>query len=117
MTAWPTAHQLALSLPGSEARDHFGSHSFHVNGKIFAQLSPQDRNAPLVIVKLSSADQTALTLLDPETFSSPPQWGQHGWTSVLLSGVEQSMLHKLLIQSWRNVAPKKLIASYPALSP
>ncbi|MBB6247653.1 MmcQ/YjbR family DNA-binding protein [Rhodanobacter sp. A1T4] len=118
MTSWQVAHELALSLPHAEERDHFGSPSFRVGGKIFAQLSKQsskhDREAPRALVKLSSADQAALTLSDPETFSLVPSWGQHGWTYIELATADTSMLHDLLWQSWRLVAPRKWIAAHEA---
>jgi hypothetical protein len=46
----------------------------------------------------------------PETFSSVPQWGHHGWTYIQLATVEASLLRSLLRQSWQLVAPKKLVA-------
>lgn len=112
--SWQAARELALSLPDAEERDHFGSPSFRVKGKIFAQLSARDNEEQRVLVKLPAADQAALTMSDPDTFLSVPQWSQHGWTYVQLATVEESMLRGLLIQSWRQVAPKKLVAAYEA---
>jgi hypothetical protein len=106
-TSWQAAHDLALSLPDAEERDHFGSPSFRVGGKIFAQLSAPDHQPARALVKLSSADQAALTMTDTQTFSSEPSWGRHGWTYVALASVDASMLHDLLWQSWRLVATKK----------
>jgi hypothetical protein len=112
MLSWEAAQKLALSLPEAEERDHFGSPSFRVKGKIFAQLSAQGKGEHRALVKLSSADQAALIISAPDIFSSVPQWGQHGWTYVQLSTVEESVLHSLLFQSWQRVAPKKLVASH-----
>lgn len=77
--SWHSAHKLALSLPEAEERDHFGCPSFRVNGKIFAQLSAEQEEECRALVKLSSADQVALTMSDPSTFSSAPHWGHRGW--------------------------------------
>lgn len=100
-----------MSLHDAEERDHFGSPSFRVGGKIFAQLSARNHQTPRAVVKLSSADQAALTMSDPETFSSVPSWGRHGWTYVHLATVDASMLHDLLWQSWRRLAAKKTVAA------
>lgn len=110
MVRWETAQKLALSLPGAEERDHFGSPSFRVKGKIFAQLSPRTSNEGRVLVKLPAADQTALILSASDTFASVPQWGRHGWTYIRLDTVEASLLRSLLRQSWQLAAPKKLVA-------
>jgi len=114
MLTWKAAHALALSLPETEEQDHFGSPSFRVKGKIFAQLSALNGAEHRALVKLSAADQAALTMTDPDTFSPVPQWGQHGWTYVQLATVEKSLLRSLLIQSWRHVAPRKLVVAHEA---
>ena len=85
-----------------------------MKGKIFAQLSSQGKSERRALVKLSAADQAALIMSAPETFSSVPQWGRHGWTYVQLATVEESILFSLLFQSWQNVAPKKLVAAHAA---
>ncbi|MGH8235241.1 MAG: MmcQ/YjbR family DNA-binding protein [Rhodanobacteraceae bacterium] len=111
MVSLAAARKLALSLPEAVERDHFGSPSFRVKGKIFAQLSDAAGDERRPLVKLSVADQAALIMSDPDTFSSVQQWGRYGWTHVQLARVGESMLRKALCQSWRPVAPKKLIAA------
>lgn len=98
-----------MSLPGAEEYDHFDSPSFRVNGKIFAQLSKHEAEDERALVKLAPADQAALIMSAPDVFSSVPQWGRYGWTHIRLADVEVSILRDLLLQSWRLVAPKKLI--------
>ena len=111
MVSLAAARKLALSLPEAEERDHFGSPSFRVKGKIFAQLSDTGDENPQALVKLPVADQAALIMSDPDTFSAVPQWGRYGWTHVRLVRVRESMLREVLGQSWRLVAPKKLVAA------
>ncbi|MDB5987200.1 MAG: hypothetical protein JWR16_2253 [Nevskia sp.] len=103
------ARALALSLPSSEEHDHFGSPSFRVKGKIFATLSAQAAHS---VLKLSLADQAALTATDPATFSSVPHWGRFGWTQVELADMDADFFRQLLSTAWRQVAPKKLVVAY-----
>jgi hypothetical protein len=112
MLAWQVAKRLALSLPGAQEHDHFGSPSFRVNGKIFAQLSAEEKQEKRAVLKLSLADQAALILLDPATFSSIPQWGRHGWTYANLQSIDAVLFQDVLLKSWRQVAPKKLVAAF-----
>ena len=109
MVSVDAARKLAMSLPEVEERDHFGSPSFRVKGKIFAQLSRRGEEIERALVKLTAANQAALTMTAPDIFSSVPQWGKHGWTYAKLAAMEESALHDLFLQSWRLVAPKKLI--------
>jgi predicted DNA-binding protein (MmcQ/YjbR family) len=78
--SWRTAKTLAMAFPQTEERDHFGSPSFRVKGKIFAQLSARENKERRALVKLSLADQAWLTMSDPNTFVPAPHWGRHGWT-------------------------------------
>jgi hypothetical protein len=112
MISWQAARKLALSLPGAEERDHFGSPSFRVQGKIFAQLSAQGKTERRAVVKLSPADQAALMALDPEAFSSIPHWGKHGWTYARLDSVAAALFKDALVKSWRQVAPKEFAAAF-----
>ncbi len=109
MSRWETSRKLALSMPEAVEQDHFGCPSFRVRGKIFAQLS-SGSGMSRAIVKLTAADQVALIMSAPEIFSSVPQWGRHGWTYIQLDTVELSLLRSLFRQSWKIVAPKKLVA-------
>jgi hypothetical protein len=104
-----TARELALALPEAEEHDHRGHPSFRVKSKIFATLWPDEQR---VVLKLALADQTALTMLDPQTFSLVPgTWGHQGWTNVHLETVERADFQHALKAAWRQVAPKRLIAA------
>lgn len=107
MVSVETARKLALSLPETEEKDHFGAPSFRVRGKIYAQLSGAEKPQNRAVLKLSLADQTALVMSDPDTFSPVPQWGRHGWTYVNLA-IDRDLFESLLRQAWGMVAPKKL---------
>ena len=111
MISWRVARALAMALPESEEKDHFGSPSFRVRDKIFAQLSSVGDAKPRGLVKLSPSDQQALALLDPRTYSPAPHWGRYGWTYLELASIDESTYRALLEKSWRNVAPKQLAAA------
>lgn len=111
MLSWRTAHKLALSLPEAEEQGHFGSPSFRVRGKIFAQLSSEDDEGS-ALVKLSKANQAALLMSDPATFTAPQHWGSYGWTTVRLANIDDSLMLELLVESWRSVAPKTLVTKH-----
>jgi hypothetical protein len=101
-----TVRELALALPEVEEHDHWGRPSFRVKGKIFATLWPDEQRAML---KLPPAEQDALIMLDPETFSAVPgTWGQRGSTYVELQTVERPAFQAALKTAWRGVAPKQL---------
>ena len=112
MLSWQTARKLALALPEAEELPHFDKPSFRVRGKIFATLSAPDAR---VTLKLSPADQMALTTLDGEAIRAVEGYsGRSGWTEVKLEQTHAEQLQGLLLQSWRQVAPRRLIAAFDA---
>lgn len=100
---------LALALPQTEERSHFGKPDFRVCGKIFGGLSQDEHQANL---KLPPELQAALLESNPDTFSpAAGAWGRQGWTLVELASVEPLTLQPLLLEAWRLVAPAAVVAA------
>jgi hypothetical protein len=106
----PTAAQfrkLALSMPDTVEKSHFGNADFRVADKIFAGLSDKETRGTL---KLTPEIQA--TVLGDSSFSAAAgAWGRSGWTYVDLASVDPDALRQLLEESWRIVAPKRLVAA------
>jgi hypothetical protein len=104
------ARQVVLAFPETEEREHMGSPSFRVAGKIFAQLSQSE---DVVLVKLPLGEQEDLVRSRPDCFSVPAHWAKFGWTYARLEGVGARELRTLLERSWRLIAPKRLALGIP----
>lgn len=107
------ARKIALAMPEAEEHAHMGHPDFRVRNKIFATLWPDDKHA---VVKLSLADQAALLQMHPKIFSLNA-WSHQGATNVHLPFADTVLFRKLIEDSWRRVAPKKLVASYDESTP
>lgn len=111
----PVTHKelksLLLSLPESKEMDHMGRPSFRVEEKIFATVWPKENK---VVLKLSKPNQEALLLTEPDTFSEN-SWSKHGWTDIDLDNISQGQLKLLAAESWRLVAPKKIVKQHPEI--
>jgi hypothetical protein len=105
--------KLALSLPEAEEQAHFDKPSFRVRGKIFATLWEKEKRA---VLKLSLEEQDAFVKMQPEVFAVTP-WGHQGWTSVELARVDRALFGKLLVEAWRRIAPKRVVAAWDAAHP
>ncbi len=114
----PTAddvREIALSLPEAEEQLTWGSHpTFRVRDKIFAILSDDGESAS---IKATLAEQAALIATDPDTFGVASHVGRYGWISVQLAGVVPDHLRELVVEAWRQTAPKRLAAAYDAATP
>ena len=105
MISVSTAREIILSMPEAEERQHHGHPDFRVNNKIFATLWPREDRA---VVKMALADQEALLKSSPKTFSTNA-WSNLGWTDVHLKHVNATMFRQLVEDSWRGIAPKRLV--------
>lgn len=94
-----TARQIALALPGTEEKDHFGRPSFRLKNKIFSTLWIKEHR---MMVKLSPIDQSVFKTFDPDIFYPVPnKWGLNGATFVELAAVPEAMLRDALSTAWQ----------------
>lgn len=100
----------ALSLPQAEEHDHWGKPSFRVRNKIFLVIRADELR---LVVKVTPEDRTALTTLEPEIYSIPPQFANTNYLFVQMDRIDPAALPALLTQAWRCVVPRRLAASYP----
>ena len=99
---------VALALPETVELPHFERTSFRVRRRIFATLREADGQA---VLKLPREEQAALVAMHPEVYAVTP-WGHQGWTSVDLGRADSGELRELILEAWRNVAPKRLVAAH-----
>ena len=97
--------ELAMRLPAVEEHDHFGTPSFRVRGKIFAQFS---RSSDDAIFKFSLDELDVLRMSAGDLFVPDPSWGKHGWTHVRIAEMDEGWVDQLLRDAWRRVTPKKM---------
>ncbi|WP_020578453.1 MmcQ/YjbR family DNA-binding protein [Actinopolymorpha alba] len=80
-----------------------------VYGPMFLWLGRRKAPVPAVSVKLKASYDQAVAVgrATPMTMSGLGQWG---WLTVPLAGVDLDLLCDWIDESYRNVAPKKLVA-------
>ena len=85
-----------------------------VYGPMFLWLGSREAAAPAVSVKLKASYDQAVTIggATPMTASGLGQWG---WLTVPLVGADLDFVRDWVEESYRNVAPKKLLAEWDSL--
>ena len=110
-TAVEQLRAICLALPEAHEKP-FGGHtapSFRVRDKLFAMVY-EDLSA--VIVKAPPGEQEALVATDPERFFVPAYVGSKGWVGIRLdAAVDVQELAELLEDSYRLIAPRRLVAT------
>ncbi|MFF3014635.1 MmcQ/YjbR family DNA-binding protein [Streptomyces sp. NPDC057939] len=105
---------IALSLPESSEKLAWGMPTFRVGGKIFASLADDDTS---IGVKCPKEDRAELIAAEPEKFFlREGHDDNYAWLRVRLAAVaDTGELRGILVDSWRQAAPKRLAAAHPEL--
>jgi hypothetical protein len=100
-----------LALPGGEEVmvESWGHPTLRVNGRMFASGSI---GGSTMSVKCDKIEQAELLASAPDTYASAAYVGRFGWVEVTMANVDAGELHELVIEAWRNTAPKKLVKQY-----
>ncbi|MFJ3927083.1 MmcQ/YjbR family DNA-binding protein [Streptomyces sp. NPDC090022] len=106
--------EIALSLPDSSEKPAWGMPTFRVGGKIFAALGDDDAS---IGVKCPKEERAELIGAEPEKFFiREGHDDNYAWLRVRLAALEDTReLRSILVDSWRQAAPKRLAAAHPEL--
>jgi predicted DNA-binding protein (MmcQ/YjbR family) len=107
-SAWEEIRAFALSLPKAVEDHPWGEDVAKVNGKVFVILG--SAASTRMTVKLHESHGHALSIEGAER--TRYGWGKYGWVTVPLEadGVDRTILRDWIEESYRIVAPKRLVA-------
>ena len=114
MASWKDVVAIARTLPGAEVAPWYGTTALKVNGKGFARLRTEAEGGLVLMCSLEEKEQL-LESGEPAYFTTPHY---DGWPSVLIrfEQVDAGEFRALLTASWREAAPKKVVAAFDALA-
>jgi hypothetical protein len=102
------ARRLALALPGVIEGTSYRTPAFRVAGRFFFRLR---EDGATLAVRIDFDTREALQQARPGTFFITDHYRGYPAMLVRLSTVRRAELKALLEHSWRQVAPKRLVAS------
>jgi hypothetical protein len=112
----PDAHdvrRIALSLPDTKEKTAWSMPTFRVAGKMFATL-PEDETS--CAVRCPKEERDELVLAEPGKFWIADHESAFAWIRVRLAALEdESELHDILADSWRQAATTALRDAHPRL--
>jgi hypothetical protein len=103
--------QIALALPGAEESTSYGTPAFKVAGKMLAR---KHQDGVSLVVRISFDEREMLMEAEPETFYITDHYRNYPALLVRIATVNPGTLQRILAQTWRQVAPKKLVAAFDA---
>lgn len=102
---------VALVLPGVEDSTSYGTASLKVRGKFLARLKEDGER---LVVKVGFDERDMLMAAEPETFFITEHYRAYPNMLVRLASVDPGTLRRLLVQTWRESAPKTLVKAFDA---
>ena len=108
---WHELRELALSLELPHVADavSWGNPNLKAHGKMWTWWSPMIDAA---VFKGSIDEREMLISVDPETFVMHDHYRTSGVILVAKGRVDPEWAKNRLIQSWRNMAPKKVLKAF-----
>lgn len=102
--------ELCLALPAVSERLNHDEPSWTVRGRTLVQFSERHPPDRLGFWAPAGEDREAMVKTDPERFFRPPFVGR-GWVGVYLDvPVDWAEVREIIVEAYRVVAPKKLLA-------
>ena len=112
-TTWDDVREIAGALPGAEEGTSYGTAAFKVNGKLFVRFHQSGES---VVVHVEIEEREALMRLNPDRFYITDHYIGWPWMLVRFSATGRDDLSRIIEESWRRSAPRKLVASYECQS-
>ena len=111
--------RICLALPEAHEVEAWGEPTFRVRNKLFAMYAHSENHhgggRPAVWAKAAPGNQAVMVRADPDRFFVPPYLGPSGWVGIWLDrGADWAELAELMRDSYRLVAPKRLLAGLEA---
>lgn len=109
MPDFETVRAILLALPGVTEKSCYGTPGFHVGRKFLSRLHEDGRS---LVVKVGFDEREMLMAADPDSFYITDHYRGYPAMLVGLASVPVDTLRRLLVQSWRGLAPKKAVAAF-----
>jgi hypothetical protein len=112
--AFEPVRRAAAGLPGVEEGTSYGTPALRVRGKFLCRVR-EDGDSLVLRVDLDSRD--AMLKAQPRIFYITDHYRDYPAVLVRLSVIRPLQLRELLVDSWRYVAPKALVAKQSGGAP
>jgi hypothetical protein len=108
--------RLALALPNAEEKPSYNdTAAFRAGGgRLFAR---EREDGESIALRVDLGEREMLLASEPEVFYITDHYRDHPWVVVRLAAIEPDELQELLIDAWRSVAPKRLVARFDVENP
>ena len=108
MATWTTVKKLGKKLPEVEESTWWNTPSLRIRKKSFVRL----REPGVIVVLVDLDEKEVLMQAEPDIFFETPHYEGYPAVLVRLSAIEPDELAEVLTESWRRVAPKRVVKAF-----
>jgi hypothetical protein len=110
--SWADVIEIGSTLPEVEESTSYGTPAIKVRGKLICRMKEDGESLAVKVLDLE--DKEALLQSEPDVLFTTPHYDGYAFVLVRLGAVPRALLAELIEDSWRCVAPKRLLAAYDA---
>lgn len=110
MATWATVKKLGKGLPEVEESIWFNTPSLKVRRRSFVRLRERD----VIVVLMDLDEKEALLAAEPHIFFQTPHYEGYPAVLIRLPQIDSAELAEVVTESWRRVAPKRLLREFDA---
>jgi hypothetical protein len=111
LTDLDAVRRLAAALPEVEEGTRYGTPAWIVRKRFFARLR---EDGETLVVRVDRGERQLLMSAEPEVFFITDHYRNYDLVLVRLAAIDDQELREVLTDSWRMVAPKRLVAALDA---
>ena len=123
---WDDVRRLALAMPGATERPAWGAPAWRVKDRMFVwerplrardleELGPRAPTGPVLAFSVGDLEEKdALVATDPSVYFTISHLDGYPIVLARLDRLTVDALEELVVDSWREKAPKRLLAEYQA---
>lgn len=106
---WETVREIAAALPEAVEGTSYGTPAFYVNKKLFVRFHQSGES---IVVRIPIPAREAMMQMNPESFYITDHYLKYPAMLVRLATVDLADLKNMITESWRQMAPTKLVAEF-----
>jgi hypothetical protein len=108
MATWATVKSIGKKLPEVEESTWFNTPSLKVRKRSFVRLKEKG----VIVVLIDLDEKEALLQAEPDVFFTTSHYDGYPAFLVRLANIARDELEEVLTESWRRVAPKRLVKAF-----
>lgn len=110
MASFDDVLEIGLSLPGVEQTTSYGTPSLKVGGRGGKMVARLREDGETLVVQCTREEREMLLESDPDAFTLTDHYCGYDLVLIRLGAADRDLLDERLTESWRLVAPDRLLA-------